>query len=91
MWQKSQLIIVLLVGCSGGAKYPEGSSTVYCTDVVDDCDQQITEQCPAGYTVLEKRNWSTQLGAPGRGMGRGPAVRHRAVRIVCASPAKAAE
>jgi len=37
MWQKSQLMVVLLVGCSGGAKYPEGSSKVYCTNLVDDC------------------------------------------------------
>ena len=72
MWQKTRLMFVLLVGCSGGAKYPEGSSKVHCTNLVDDCDQQIAEQCPAGHTVLESQNWSTQLSTPvaGREPGR---------------------
>jgi len=91
MWQKRQLIVVLLVGCSGGAKYTEGSSKVYCTNLVDDCDQQIAEQCPAGHTVLESQNWSSQLGAPGRGSTRSPPVRHRSVRILCLQPAKTVE
>ena len=97
MWQKSQLMFVMLVGCAGGAKYPEGSTKVYCTNLVDDCNQQVADECPAGYKVLETQNWTTNLGSTARGGSRPPAVRHRSVRILCESetpagpPAKSAD
>jgi len=80
----------MLVGCSGEAKFPEDSSSVYCTNIVDDCDEQLAERCPAGYTVLRKENWSSQLAPQMRGGGRAAPVRHTSLRILCAEPAKPA-
>lgn len=73
----------MLVGCSGAAKYPEGSESVQCTNLVDDCDQQAAEECPGGYEVLHKDNWTSNLGGIGRGAARSSPVRHTSIRIAC--------
>jgi len=75
--------MALLAGCTGQANYPENSLTIRCTNVVDDCAQQISEVCPQGYKLLYRENWSTQLAPMMRGGGRSPPVRHTKMRIIC--------
>jgi hypothetical protein len=77
------LTVSLLVGCSGPVKYPEGSFSVQCTNLVSDCGQQIAEKCPTGYKVVHEENWSTHLAPMARGGGRAPPVRHTSLRIMC--------
>src|SRR5258706_14937893 len=86
LYSRCKVLFVLLVGCSGGAKYPEGSQSIYCTNLIDDCDQQAAQHCPGGYKVLHKENWSSNLavGGVGRGgAGREDRVRHSSIRIAC--------
>lgn len=87
-WQVAALLIAaLLGGCgSGEAKYPEGSQSIYCTNLVDDCGAQAAEQCPRGYTILHTEHWNTDLDwRKGKGGSQRTPVRHTSIRIVCAS------
>lgn len=80
------LIVVLSAGCgSGEAKYPEGSQSIECTNLVDDCATQASEQCPRGYTVLHRENWNTDVNWQRGGGNHRTPVRHTSIRIVCAS------
>jgi hypothetical protein len=86
------LAAALSDGCgSGEAKYPEGSQAIYCTNVVDDCAAQASEQCPHGYTVLHTEKWSTNLGAQLRGGGLRTPVRHTSIRIMCETETQRSE
>src|SRR5438045_3162800 len=81
------VMMALSAGCgSGEAKYPEGSQSIHCTSVVDDCTAQAAEQCPRGYTILHRENWSSDLDwRKGRGGSHRTPVRHTSIVIMCAS------
>jgi hypothetical protein len=88
----STLAVALCHGCgSGEAKYPEGSQKIYCTNVVDDCEAQAKEECPHGYTVLRRENWTSDLSSRSRGHGSRAPIRHTSLRILCASDVKQSE
>jgi hypothetical protein len=79
-------LLAASAGCgSGEAKYPEGSQSIHCTNVVDDCETQASEQCPHGYAVLHRENWTSDLNwRKGKGGDHRTPVRHTSIRILCA-------
>jgi hypothetical protein len=81
------LTVALSAGCGAGeAKYPEGSQSISCTNLVDDCSAQASAQCPSGYTVLHRETWSSDLDwRKGQGGSHRTPVRHTSIRILCAS------